>query len=130
MAHSLNVIPILQGKHKAIYHIGIVGDGSSPDLNREEIVIPSDFGLDSSARMVIELVEYNFTGFDGRLEYDSGLVDANLIWSLSRDISCNDFSRFGGIKDQSGLDGTGKILFSTSGLDGGVGSMVLCVRSS
>lgn len=132
MAHTVTVTPLLAGAHRSIYHIGLVSDGISGDLNSEIIITPAMLGLKSSARLAIESVEYNFTGFNGILEFDSGIVDDNLIWALNSNLSSQDFLPYGGLKDPSNGDGTGNILFSTDGLSslGSVGTMILKIRNS
>jgi len=133
MAHDVSITTLLQGNQYAIYHVALVSDGVSAELNDEVIIDPVvDLGLKSSARLLVENIEYNFSGFDARLEFDSGLVDDNLIWVLSRDLSTHSFLPYGGLKDPSGLDGTGKIQLSTvdfSNADA-QGSLIIKIRYS
>ena len=130
MAHTVAVTTLLSG-YKSILHVALISDGASGELADRVLITPADLGLTSSARLAVESVEYNFAGFDARLEFDSGVVDDNLIWVLSRNLSCHDFMPYGGLKDPSGLDGTGKIQLSTSGFGtaGAQGSLIIKLRN-
>ena len=132
MTHSVTVTPLMVGAHRSIYHVGFVSDGVSADLNGEILITPAMVGLTSSARLAIESVEYNFTGFNGVIEFDSGIVEKNLIWSLNSNLSSQNFNSYGGLKDTSDVDGTGNILFTSSGLSAAsaVGTMILMIRNS
>jgi hypothetical protein len=131
MAHSIKRTKLIEGTYKAIYHISFVGDGESADLVDYVLVDPvADLGLTASTRCFVERVEYSFSGFDGQLEFDSGLVDDNQIWVLNRDLHYHDFTCYGGLQDKSGPDGTGKIQISTTGLmdANSKGSLILSIH--
>ena len=132
MAHSITVTKIIPGTYRTVFLVSLVSDGASGELADEVIVSPSDLGLPSSARLAIETIEYNFSGFDCWVEFDSGAVDDNLMWVLSRENSIHDFNPYGGIKDPSDPDGTGKIQLNTSGFGsaGSIGSILIKVRNA
>ena len=134
MAHTVTITKILPGNHRSQFHIFIKSDGSSGELSNQVLVDPViDLGLKASARPAIELITYNFAGFDARVEFDSGLVDDTMIWVLPENgDNYIDFNPWGGLKDQSGPDGTGKIQLTTTGFGdaGDQGSILLMVRNS
>jgi len=134
MAHTIEVTNILPGTHRSQFHVYLLSDGASGELTDEVLIDPvADLGLSSDARPVIEMITYNFSSFDGRVEFDSGLVDDYMIWALPQGSGNHiDFNMWGGLKDKSGLDGTGKIQLSTTGFGvaGAEGSMLIMVRNS
>lgn len=133
MAHKVIVTPTVQGHHSVV-HVYIESDGASADLVDQVLIDPvADLKLKSSARPVVEGVCHSFVGFDARLEFDSGLVDDNMIWVLSSQSAGEvDFVPYSGLKDLSGLDGTGKLQITTSGLSsaGSMGSMFIRLRNA
>lgn len=133
MAHKITIIKILPGVHRSQFHIYLLSDGASPELTDQVLIDPvTDLGIPSSSRLAIERITYSFTGFSSRIEFDTGLVDDKMIWVLPEKANEPiDFSPWGGLKDQSGLDGTGKIQITTNGLtnSGSEGSILIMVRN-
>lgn len=133
MAHSVVITKILPGNHRSQFHVFFESDGVSGELTDYVLVDPvADLGLKSTARLAIEKMTYNFAAFDARVEFDSGLVADKMIWVLPASGDnhvC--FDAWGGLKDQSGLDGTGKIQITTKGFGtaGAQGSLLLMVRN-
>ena len=133
MAHKVVITKILPGNYRSQFHIFFESDGASGELTDYILVDPVvDLGLTSSDRLAIEMITYNFTGFDSRVEFDTGLVDDKMIWVLPANGDnhiC--FKPWGGLKDQSGLDGTGKLQITTNGFAsaGSQGSILLMVRN-
>lgn len=127
---AIVITKILDGERNAVFHISIVGDASG-DLADETLIDPvDDLGLASSPALTIDQIWYDLTGFDARMEFDY-LVSDTPIWSMSGGQAVElDFCGFGGLTDRSPvLDGTGKLMLSTSGLaDGDFGTIVLKVR--
>jgi hypothetical protein len=133
MAHSVVITKILPGNYRSQFHIFFESDGVSGELTDYVLVDPiADLGLKSTARLAIEMMTFSLDGFDARIEFDSGLVADRMIWVLPENGDnhvC--FDAWGGLKDQSGLDGTGKIQITTSGFAtaGSQGSLLLMVRN-
>ena len=134
MANTVTVTKILPGNHRSQVHIFFKSDGVTGDLADHVLVDPvNDLGIPASSKIVIEMITYNFSGFDARIEFDNGLVDDNMIWVLPSDGGNHlDFNPWGGLKDLPGLDGTGAIQITTTGFSstGDEGSMLLMVRNS
>lgn len=134
MAHDITITKILPGSHRSQFHIYLKSDGGSGELTDYVIVDPVvDLGLKSSARLAIEMITYSFAGFDARVEFDTGLVGDKMIWLLPQSADNHvSFKEWGGLKDLSGLDGTGKIQLSTNGFASAnsEGSMLIMVRNA
>ena len=134
MTHTVTITKILPGNHRSQFHVALISDGMSGELTDYVLVDPVvDLGIPASSRPAIEMIAYNFAGFDARIEFDTGLVDDQLIWVLPENgDSPVDFNPWGGLKDQSSLDGTGKIQLTTNGFGdaGDQGSILLMVRNS
>ena len=134
MAHKIVITKILPGNFRSQFHVFLESDGASEELTDQVLVDPvSDLGIPASSKIVIEMVTYNFSGFDGRLEFDNGLVADNMMWVLpSNSDNHIDFNPWGGLKDFPGLDGSGAIQLTTTGFGtaGAQGSILLMVRNS
>ena len=134
MANTVTITKILPGNHRSQFHIFLKSDGTSGELVDQVLVDPvADLGIPADSKIVIEMITYNFSGFDARLEFDNGLVDDNMIWVLPA--ACDnhlDFKPWGGLKDFPGLDGSGAIQITTTGFAsvGDEGSILLMVRNS
>jgi len=134
MAHKITVTNILPGEHRSQFHVFLLSDGVSGELSDYVLIDPvADLGINSIGRPAIEMITYNFAGFDARVEFDSGLVDDNMIWVLPQ-VGDNhiDFNPWGGLKDKSGIDGTGNLQITTTGFGAAdsQGSILLMVRHS
>ena len=133
MAHKIVITKILPGTYRSQFHIFFESDGASGELVDQVLVDPVvDLGLKSTARLSIQMLTFSFAGFDARIEFDSGLVDDRMLWVLPQNSDnhvC--FDCWGGLKDNSGLDGTGKIQITTKGFGtaGAQGSLLLMVRN-
>jgi len=134
MAHKITktAYQLSKNGHTAKYHISLVSDGVTAELSKYVIIDPvADLGLASNARLVLESVQYNFIGFDAYLDFDSGNPDDPMAWCLSRQLDRGGFDPNTGVKDQSGLSGTGKLQLNTVGFNaaGSKGSMIVKVRN-
>jgi len=115
MANTVTITKTNEGR-KATFHIYLRSDGSTGDLDGETIIDPTvDLGLNSDARMSVENIIYSLFGFQGRIEFDTGVVEDKMMW-LMHGTDTVDFRPLGDLKDRSGLDGTGKLLLTTTGL--------------
>ena len=135
MAHTVAVTKLLEGPRHVILHLYFKSDGISGDLNKFVLIDPHSDDLikqlDSKPSFVVEEIVYDFAGFDASLQFDSGLINDNYIWVLPEGSSERvDFRPFGGFKDRSGTDGSGKLTITTFGLlsIGDQGSMILKLR--
>jgi len=133
MANTVEVTKLLSGSRLSIFHVYIASDGADGDLTDEVLIDPVvDLGLKTDARMGIEKITHSFSGFTARVEFDTGLVADKMIWVLPATSNSDvDFRSWGALKDRSGLDGTGKLQITTTGLTavGDEGSILIQVRS-
>jgi hypothetical protein len=129
--NTVNKKIIVAGPRSIVLSIYLKNDGASGELVQEPLLTPSEVGLDSNARFRLQYVAYNFAGFDGVLEFDAGGVDPNFKWVLTEGANAPvDFRPFSHIRDDSGLDGTGILMLSTTGFSAAddQGSILLLVR--
>lgn len=133
MAHIVTPTFLLDSPVRALIHVYVESDGLSGDLSNFVLVDPKTDFVDSPiiVQMSLTQVWYSFGWFDGLITFDD--LTPYPSWQLSRDsVGYYDFRYFGGIKDRSTIDGTGKILLSTNGFTaaGSKGTMVIEVRKN
>ena len=126
----LTITKLLDGHAHAIVHVYMRSDGA--ELVQETLVDPAEL-VPACERLSVEEVLYDFAGFDARIEFGSGLVDQTLIWVLPEGSGSGyrDFRPLGSFADRSGLDGTGKLLITTTGFTAAEvdqGSLILKLR--
>ncbi len=132
MPHTVNITKVLDGDRHLILRVFIKGDGLSADLAGYTIMNPTSTlnpTYPAKPFATIEEIWFDLDGFNMRLDFDD-VVDPPA-WTLSQGIgSYIDFRSMGGIADRSGLDGTGKLLLSTIGLDTAAkqGTIILKIR--
>jgi len=129
MANTVAVRKLLDG-HVCFFKVYLKNDGSG-EVTDSIIIDPLVDLIDrkNPKGLVIEKIWYDINGFSVRLEFDD-LIDSP-IWTCSSSNNYVDFQPFGGLSDASGLDGTGKIMLTTTGFINGMqGSMILKVRRS
>lgn len=123
---NVNITTLLDGSRHGIIHVSI--DGTLGDLNDEVLFDP----LSSKDRISVSEIVHSFSGFHGTLKYVSNDDAAGSpIWVLAEGPDGHvDFNPFGGFKDRYGLDGTGKLVLSTTGMvnEGDAGSMIIKFR--
>jgi len=131
MAHTVTIQTELEAERHVIVRVYVKGDGSSPDLSGVTIVDPTQLlnPLPAKPVFTIEEIWFDLDGFGVRLDFDD--LEDHPAWTLSKqssDYIC--FVSMGGIVDRSGLDGTGKLLLSTIGLDTATkqGSLLIKLR--
>ncbi len=130
MANIINTKVILDGSRFLILAIYLKSDGTG-ELDGEVIVDPADYAMADGQRLRLVEVDYSFSGFDGVLEFDTGESEPNFKWVLSESANMAvDFCKWGNLIDDSGLDGTGKLLLSTTGFTSSSdqGSILLKLR--
>lgn len=126
---SIKVTPLSSGDRNVTLHVYVRGDNTG-EVSDYVIADPVDYGMSGENRFfTIRGVQSCLSGFSGRLKFEY-LAEDTLIWVLPEFESCQDFSDYGGLKDMSGsFDGTGKVLFSTKGLEvGDEGSFILRLK--
>ena len=88
--------------------------------------------MTGEAVFTLDDVTWGFNGFSASLMFDVFPGDDTLIWVLPVNAgNYVDFKKYGGLRDRSNsLDGTGKLLLSTTGLQdvGDEGSLVIKLR--
>jgi hypothetical protein len=134
MANTVTITKILPGNYRSQFHIFLLSDGLSGELSDEVIIDPvADLGIDSSKRLAIEFITFNLAGFTARVEFDSGLVEDTMLWVLPEQANGHvEFDHWGGLIDQSGSDGSGKIQLTTTGFTtaGDQGSILIQTRNN
>lgn len=132
MANTVDTTVVLDGPRHTIVQIFLRSDGSGQELSDYVLIDPvTDFGLLRTQRFSIDEILFNLAGFDAMLSFDTGLLTKNMIWVLPEGASNYvDFRPFGGFKDRSEREGTGKLLISTLGFTSvnAFGSLVLKIR--
>ena len=115
---QVTVTRLSDGPRNAVYHVAIVGDGVGDEINAT-LIDPTEFVPPGAAvpQLRLDRLWYDLTGFDAWLEFDF-LASDTAIWSMTGgSASTLDFTALGGLADRSAaLDGSGKLLLSTSGL--------------
>ena len=130
MANTVNIRKLVDGRKYAYFHVYFQGDGSGEITN--QVVIDPNVDLSPSLgvgqRFSLVKIWYGISGpalmfsFDAITDLPVWVVPAT---TLSGHVN---FSEFGGILDKSGVDATGKLLFSTTGLAAtGKGSFIVKV---
>lgn len=132
MANTVNVTIMEKGPRNLFLHVYLQSDGVSGDLNKYVLIDPvADLGFNITARFELRRIDYNYSGFDSVIEFDSGGVTPTFKWVLTEGANAPvDFDFCGGVRDTSGLDGTGKLMLTTTGFNNSAdsGSMIIKLR--
>lgn len=131
MANTVNVTILEKGQRNLLLHVFLQSDGASGDLNGQVLIDPVSLGFTTAARFELRRIEYNLSGFDAILEFNSGTVTPTFKWVISAGANAPvDFDYCGGVKDTSGMDGNGQLLISTNGFTSSTdcGSLLLKLR--
>jgi hypothetical protein len=124
------VTTLLNGPRNAVVSVYMRGSIEG-ELVNQKILSAEDLGVPSSARLRLEYIAYNFSGFDGVLQFDTGLPTKNMKWVLVGGAgSPVDFRPFSGIRDDSPMDRTATLQISTRGFDSESkqGSMLILLK--
>ncbi len=83
-------------------------------------------------KLVVEDVLWGFAGFDAKMYFPSDVAEGVMTWVLPEGgANYADFRPLQGFKDRSGINGDGRLLFTTFGLvDGDIGTMIVRARKS
>ena len=121
---------LLDGPRHAIFHFAI--ENEVADLEDYVLIDPAVDITPTAYKLVVEDVLHAFVGFDAKIHFDSDVVEGIMTWVLPTGLNeYVDFRMMGGFKDRSGIDGNGKLMLTTSGLQPGeMGSLILRVRKS
>lgn len=129
MANTVAVKIVGNGPRNVLLHVYLASDGGTGDLTSTTLVDPvADLGMPVGSRLSLARLEYNFSGFDAVIEFDTGAVTPNFKWVLTEGANHPvDFQYWSTLVDDSGLDGTGKLQISTTGFTniGAQGSMLI-----
>ncbi len=135
MPNTVNVTVLLAGPRNLVVHVFLQSDGLEGDLQGYPIISPTDLGYTAlqvqSARFELRRIDYNFSGFDAIVEFNQGTPTPNFKWVLTEGANAPvDFNHIGGIKDDSGQDGTGALELTTSGFSNSsdCGSILFSLR--
>jgi len=93
---------------------GTTGDAAAVVLVNVSGFVDADGVALGANSLTLMSVDASLTGFSCALLWDAG-TNVNLIEIPSDDPIKQDFSKFGGIKDNSGASSTGDVLFTTTG---------------
>ncbi len=100
----------------AIFHFYLESDGIAGELSNYTLIDPvTDFAVPLTAdnHLTITQLWYSQLGFDAVLKFDA--LEDLFVWAIPRAADNNhvDFRYFGGIKDRTTADSTGKLVMST-----------------
>lgn len=122
MANTVNIRKLIDGPRHAVFHVFFRGDGVSGELVDQVIIDPM---LDFTPKMIkgqhLSLVKvwYGLAGVDVRMGFKSSAQPGMLpVWVVPAGTMSGhvNFNEFGGISDKSGIDATGRLVISTTGL--------------
>lgn len=122
---------LLDGDKTAVLHVYFESDGATGELENYALVDPTtDFAKPMGARagLILNQAWFSSSEFDLKLSFEA--VPNVPVWVLSTDTAYQDFRYFGGLKDKSWPDATGKLLISTLGFEPAtaMGSLILEFR--
>src|SRR3972149_10000682 len=129
--NTVNIKTLLNGPRMAIVSVYLKSDGASGELDSYTLIDPALLGMKPKERLSLDYIAYNFAGFDACIEFASGLTEPTFKWVISEGTNHPiDFRPFGGLLDDSGMDGTGQLQITTTGFTSSVdqGSMIIQVR--
>lgn len=116
MTNLVNVRVLENGPRNIIIAVFLKSDGATGELEDVTLVDPVALGLPVTTRFGLRYIDYNLAGFDATIQFASGGVVPNYQWQLVEGANNPaDFDWCGGLWDNSGIDGTGKLQISTVG---------------
>lgn len=116
MANLVKVNLIENGPRNVHLHVFLQADGAEGELLNYVLINPRDLGMRNGERLRLARIEYNFSGFDARLEFNSGTIPQNFKWVMTEGANAPvDFLQWGLILDNSGPDGSGALMINTIG---------------
>lgn len=115
MANRILKSKISDGPNKAVFSFYLESDPTDTELVNYVLIDPAEDFNDPTIQMSILQIWYGFGLFDALLSFDDLTPYPGLV--LNRTEDYRDLRYFGGIKDRSGLDHTGKLFISTRGFN-------------
>lgn len=116
MAGQVTVNVFENGPRNVHLHVFMQSDGVTGELLNYVLINPFNLGMPFGSRLRLARIEYNFSGFDARLEFNSGSIPQNFKWVMTEGANAPvDFLQWGLIFDNSGPDGSGALMINTVG---------------
>lgn len=132
MSNRIIKTNLSDGPQKAIFSYYLESDGVEGELTNYVLVDPQvDFAPGIPYQVSIQQIWYSLSWFDTLLTFDD--LTPYPSWNLVRDgHNYFDFRYFGGIKDRSGIDTTGKVFLTTNGFApaGSIGTIIIEVKKN
>lgn len=128
MANTVNVNIIENGPKNILLLVYLLSDGVAGELANYPLITLSQLNMLPRARLRLSRIEYNYSGFDAVISFDSGTIPNNYKWVLTEGANAPvDFDPWGRVFDNSGLDGNGNLEMSTVGFTSSTdqGSMLI-----
>jgi hypothetical protein len=132
---------ISDGPSKAILSVYLESDGVDGELTNYVILDPYVDLIPLTPpgtpmppgiyQMTVLQIWYSLSWFDALLTFDD--INPFPSWELTRDGSnYADFRYFGGLKDRSGIDTTGKLFLTTNGFApiGSIGTIIIEIKKN
>ena len=119
------------GPSKSIISIFLLSDGIEGELTNYVLLDPQVDLTPTAKNLTIQQIWYSFSWFDALLTFDDLVPYPS--WQLTRDAdNYFDFRYFGGLKDRSGIDSTGKLFLTTNGFApiGSIGTIIIEVKKN
>lgn len=129
MSHKIVKTLLSDGPQKAIVSYYFESDGVEGELSNYVLIDPVVDFFKPADQLSIQQVWYSFSWFDALLTFDDVVPYPS--WELTRDAeNYFDFRYFGGLKDRSGIDHTGKLFITTNGFtpSGSLGTLIVEVK--
>ena len=138
MANTVQVAKLVEGPRSAYFHVYIKSDGVAGELTNHVLLDPATSfnpAEPPGMRLSFRKVWYSISGFDILFKFDdSGNTDYYPVWVISGAAGSGEMclNEFGGLQDRTGIDATGKLLISTTGLTaaGDQASLVIKVNKT
>ena len=114
------------GPSKSILSVYLQSDGVEGELTNYILLDPKVDLTPTAKQLTVLQIWYSFSWFDALLSFDD--VSPYPSWMLTRDTgNYHDFRYFGGLKDRSGIDSTGKLFLTTTGFApiGSTGTIII-----
>jgi len=122
MANTVTTRNLQDDAKYLVTHIYLKSDGAAGELVNQVVVDPTavtfvdNWGTPNPPKLTLLEIWYCMTGFDSLLKFDAATPVP--FWKMAGQQpggEHNDFTYFGGIKDNSGAGSTGKITLDTAG---------------
>lgn len=134
--NTVNINIIENGPKNVLLLVYMASDGVTGELFNYPLITLSQLGmllpgsstLPPRPRLRLSRIEYNYSGFDAVISFDSGTIPNNYKWVLTEGANAPvDFDAWGRVFDNSGLDGNGNLEISTVGFTSSTdqGSMLI-----